>query len=160
MAQISHETLDRFLRKVQKPIRYTGGEWNMVVKDWRTTDLKVAISYPDTYEHPLVIGGGSGADNPECMSDFVDLFVIGEGEETLMELLDLFAETVFTGEHDADGKPRKREGWRAEYLARAAKLTGVYVPSLYEPQYNDDGTFADLERLHPNAQPFIPKKKV
>src|SRR5438067_161696 len=50
MAVISLETLDRFLRKVQKPARYTGGEWNSIVKDWRTTDLKVAISYPDTYE--------------------------------------------------------------------------------------------------------------
>jgi len=42
--------LDRILHRVQKPARYTGGEWNAVIKDWESTPLRVVLSYPDTYE--------------------------------------------------------------------------------------------------------------
>ncbi len=80
-----------------------------------------------TTRHPLVIGGGSGAYNPEPMAAFFDLFVIGEGEEALEELVALFRET---------GKDRE------SFFQRAANIPGVYVPRLYRVDYREDGTVA------------------
>ena len=217
--------LERILPRVQKPARYTGGEYNQILKDRDKVDLRVAFCFPDTYEigmsnlgmsilyHtmnsldyvwcervfapwgdmyeemkragiplyalesgdsldrfdvlafsigyemayttvldmidqaglplrsseregllPLVFAGGSAAVNAEPMADFVDLFVIGEGEEMNNELLALL--------HTA-----KREGWsKRDFLRRAAGIGGVYVPSLYEISYNRDGT---LEAIVP-----------
>ncbi|MFB0558972.1 MAG: B12-binding domain-containing radical SAM protein, partial [Dehalococcoidales bacterium] len=173
--------LDEILPQVTKPARYTGGEWNSIVKDWDKTNIKIVLSYPDVYEigmsnialpilyeilnsqpdvlaervyapwvdmaaamqargiplfsleskhplkdfdiigfslgyeltytnvlnmlqlaqipvlaserddsHPVVIAGGSCVLNPEPMADFVDIFVIGDGEEVLLQLLDSF----------------------------------------------------------------------
>ncbi|MCL5961473.1 MAG: TIGR03960 family B12-binding radical SAM protein [Chloroflexi bacterium] len=209
--------LDRILPKVAKPARYTGGEWNSIVKTWDSDRVKVALVYPDVYEvgmsnlglqvlydllnqradilaercyapwldmeremrqedlplfslesrrplrefdivgfslshelvytnvlnmldlagipipaaerdesHPLIIAGGSGCFNPEPMADFFDLFVVGEGEEVLPELVDEF----------------KTSHGRADFLRRAAHIPGVYVPGLYEVRYNADGTLA------------------
>ena len=211
--------LERILPRVQKPARYTGGEYNQILKDRDKVDLRVAFCFPDTYEigmsnlgmsilyHtmnsldyvwcervfapwgdmyeemkrtgiplyalesgdsldqfdvlafsigyemayttvldmidqaglllrsseregllPLVFAGGSAAVNAEPMADFVDLFVIGEGEEMNNELLALL--------HTA-----KREAWsKREFLVKAAGIGGVYVPSLYEISYNGNGT--------------------
>lgn len=71
---------------------------------------------------PLVIAGGSGAYNPEPMARFFDLFVVGDGEEVLPELMRLHARV----RRDAGGSPS-----RADLLREAARLEGVYVPSLY-----------------------------
>ena len=211
--------LERILPRVQKPARYTGGEYNQILKDRDKVDLRVAFCFPDTYEigmsnlgmsilyHtmnsldyvwcervfapwgdmyeemklagiplyalesgdsldrfdvlafsigyemayttvldmmdqaglplrssdresllPLVFAGGSAAVNAEPMADFIDLFVIGEGEEMNNELLALL--------HTA-----KQEGWsKREFLIKASGIGGVYVPSLYEISYNRDGT--------------------
>ena len=172
--------IDSILHKVQKPARYTGGEWNSIIKDWSQTPIRIALSYPDVYEigmsnmalpilydllnaqpdvlaervfppwvdmakemkangiplfsletkhpvnefdmvgfslghemtytnvlemlalsqipvlaaerneaHPLVIAGGTCVLNPEPIADFFDFFVIGDGEEVVLELLDL-----------------------------------------------------------------------
>ena len=174
---------DSILYQVTKPARYTGGEWNSVIKDWDKTILKFALCYPDLYEigmsnmalpilydilnsqpdvlaervfapwtdmeaamraagipllsleskhrlkdfdiigfsldyeltytnvlnildlaqipvlaserndsHPIVIAGGSSSLNPEPMSDFIDFFVVGDGEEVLLELVDSLRE--------------------------------------------------------------------
>ena len=215
--------LERILPRVQKPARYTGGEYNQIIKDPESVALRVAFCFPDTYEigmsnlgmsilyHtmnslpyvwcervfapwgdmyeemkkaqlplyalesgdsldkfdvlafsvgyemayttvldmmdqaglplrsadretllPLVFAGGSAAVNAEPMADFLDLFVIGEGEEMNNELLALL-------------KKAKEEGWnKRDFLRRAAQIEGVYVPSLYEISYHEDGTVASI----------------
>ena len=218
-----NKRLERILPRVQKPARYTGGEYNQILKNKEKVDLRVAFCFPDTYEigmsnlgmsilyHtmnsldyvwcervfapwgdmydemkkaglplyalesgdsldqfdalafsigyemayttvldmidqaglpirsaersellPLVFAGGSAAVNAEPMADFIDLFVIGEGEEMNNELLALL--------HTA-----KREGWsKRVFLRKAAQIGGVYVPSLYDIAYNEDGTVASI----------------
>ncbi len=213
--------LERILPQVQKPARYTGGEYNQIIKDKDSVDIRLAFCFPDTYEigmsnlgmsilyHtmnsldfvwcerafapwgdmyekmkqqdialyalesgdslacfdalafsvgyemayttvldmldmsgipvrakdrpgllPLVFAGGSAAVNPEPMADFMDLFVVGEGEEMNNELLTLL-------------RKAKLEGWtKAEFLREASQIQGVYVPSLYDVSYNADGTIA------------------
>lgn len=77
---------------------------------------------------PIVIGGGPCSYNPEPIADFFDIFYIGEGEEKYDDLLDLY-------------KKHKSSGYsRSEFLHEAAKIEGLYVPSLYEVKYNDDNT--------------------
>ena len=203
------KNLERILTKVQKPARYTGGEFNQILKDKDKVDIRLAFCFPDIYEigmsnlgmkilyHtmnsldfvwcervfapwsdmynemkkndiplfalesgdglnefdaiafsigyemayttvldmlssggipirsedrknllPLVFAGGSACVNPAPMSLFMDLFVIGEGEEMNNELLTLL-------------KTAKNSGWTKEqFLIEAAKIEGVYVPSL------------------------------
>ena len=217
--------LERILPRVQKPARYTGGEYNQIIKDKSAVDIRVAFCRPATYEigmsnlgmsilyhtmnsldfvwcervfapwgdmyeemnraglplyalesgdsldkfdalafsvgyemayttvldmlHmaglplrsadrpnllPLVFAGGSAAVNAEPVADFMDLFVIGEGEEMNNELLTLL--------HRA-----KQAGWsKREFLMQAARIQGVYVPSLYDIAYKSDGT---VERITP-----------
>ena len=219
--------LERILPRVQKPARYSGGEYNQIIKDKTKVDIRLAFCFPDTYEigmsnlgmsilyHtmnsldfvwcerafapwgdmyeemnkaglplyalesgdslkdfdalafsigyemayttvldmlnmagiplrredrkgllPLVFAGGSAAVNAEPMADFMDLFVIGDGEEMNNELLTLF--------HRA-----KLEGWSKEnFLIKAAGIEGVYVPSLYDISYKADGT---VESIRPKA---------
>lgn len=81
-----------------------------------------------TEEMPIVIGGGPCSYNPEPIADFFDMFYIGDGEEKYDELLDLYK------------KIRKRGGSRREFLHEAAKIEGMYVPSLYDVTYKEDGT--------------------
>ena len=77
---------------------------------------------------PLVIAGGTAMYNAEPIADFIDLVSLGEGEDITVELVELH-------------RRARREGWsKAEFLRAAARLDGIYVPSLYEIAYNDDGT--------------------
>ena len=90
--------------------------------------------------HPLVIAGGHACYNPEPMSDFIDAFVIGEGEEIIVELAALMGEM---------------RGWdRQRQLAEIAKIQGMYVPRFYDVEYHPDGTVRCIE---PN-QPKIPAR--
>ena len=215
--------MERILPLVQKPGRYTGGEYGEIQKDLSQVDLRMALCFPDVYEigmsntgmrilyrvlndmpgvwcervfapwfdmaaemkknsiplyalesgdsldrfdaigfslgyemayttvlemlslagiplrsadrpglTPLVFAGGSVCCNSEPMADFFDLTVIGEGEEVDAELLELL-------------RRAKNEGWsKPQFLAAAARIDGIYVPSLYTPEYNDDGTLADM----------------
>ena len=219
--------LERILPRVQKPARYTGGEYNQIIKDKAAMDIRLAFCFPDTYEigmsnlgmsilyhtmnsldfvwcervfapwgdmyeemnraglplyalesgdsldqfdalafsvgyemayttvldmlHmaglplrskdrpgllPLVFAGGSAAVNAEPVADFMDLFVIGEGEEMNNELLTLL--------HRA-----KQENWtKQQFLAQAAQIPGVYVPSLYDIRYKPDGTLESITPLN------------
>ena len=233
---IIQRDLDGILPKVAKPARYTGHEWNSVVKDWNQVEVKVALAYPDIYEvgmsnlglmilydilnreegvlaervyapwidmeqamrragiplyslesrrpladfdiigfslqyelnytnvlnmlhlaglsplaaergetDPLIIGGGSCAYNAEPLADFFDLFVIGEGEEVLLELVRAY---------------REFRGTKEDLLREAAKIEGIYVPSLYDVCYHDDGTVAAVEPLVPEARARIRKRVV
>ena len=81
---------------------------------------------------PLVVGGGPCACNPEPVAAFFDLFLLGEGEEVNNELLDLYAES------------KKRGDTKAEFLRKAAQIPGVYVPSLYDVAYHEDGRVREI----------------
>ncbi|MBA7558751.1 MAG: TIGR03960 family B12-binding radical SAM protein [Dehalococcoidia bacterium] len=228
---------DEILYKVTRPARYTGGEWNSIVKDWEKTALKFALAYPDVYEvgmsnmalpilyeilnsqpdvlaertfapwvdmeaalraagtpllsleskqplkdfdvvgfsldyeltytnvlnilelgqipvlaaergdsHPIVIAGGSCCLNPEPMADFIDLFVIGDGEEALVELLDIFREW------------KKNKAPRKELLKQAAAVPGVYVPAFYKAEYGPDGMFQSITPTEDGAKPIIQRR--
>lgn len=77
---------------------------------------------------PLVIAGGPCVCNAEPLCDFIDLFILGEGEEVNLELMRLLE----TSKKNGDSK--------SEFLEKAAQIEGIYVPSLYNISYNDDGT--------------------
>jgi len=230
--------LDRLLAGVQKPARYTGGEWNSVVKNWDAIGIKVALAYPDIYEvgmsnlglailyqvlnaqpdllaerayapwpdmearmrseglplfsletrhplrdfdivgfslqyelnyatvlnmldlagiplrtaergpeYPLIIAGGSCTYNPEPLAPFFDAFVIGEGEEVALEVAEVMGAWK--------GRGRKDKG---ELYRRLATLPGVYVPSLYEVQYKEGGTIAEVQPKVPEAPQVIVKR--
>lgn len=81
---------------------------------------------------PLVVAGGPCVCNPEPIADFVDLFFLGEGEEVDLEVIDLYKEY------------KKKGAGKADFLRAAAKIEGVYVPSLYSDGYNDDGTLKSV----------------
>ncbi len=223
VARDMDRTMEMILSRVQKPARYTGGEYNAVIKEKRQVDTRIALCFPDSYEigmsnlglrilygvlnsqegvwcervfapwadmeeemranglplfglesgdaisdfdiigfslgyelaytnvlnmmdlagvplrtaeregiHPLVIAGGTCAYNPEPLAPFVDVFCLGEGEEELVELTDLY-------------RKARNEGWsRRELLLAVAELEGMYVPSLYQVSYDDQGRVADI----------------
>ena len=84
---------------------------------------------------PLVIAGGTAMYNAEPLADFIDLVSLGEGEDLTVELVELY-------------RIARREGWSKQQLLRAAaQLDGVYVPSLYDVTYHDDGTVAAITPL-------------
>ncbi len=215
--------IEKFLPKVQKPGRYTGGELNSVVKDKSKIDIRYAFCFPDTYEigmshlgmkilyglvnaredawcervfapwvdmeqvmrenniplyalesgdaltefdilgftmqyelsytnvlnmldlagipvrsrdrkelTPIVIAGGTCVCNGEPMAEFFDITLPGDGEEVTNELIDLLKE------YKAKGASKQ------EFLEAAAQIKGVYVPSLYEVEYNDDCTVKSI----------------
>lgn len=101
-----------------------------------------------TAEHPIVIGGGPCAYNPEPLADFFDLFYIGEGETVYDELLDTYKE------YKKAGKSRK------EFLEAAAGIEGIYVPQFYTPEYNEDGTLAAFKANNVHAPAVVKKQAV
>ena len=222
--------LDQLLKRVEKPGRYIGGEFNSIVKNGEGVEANFAFAFPDLYEigmsylglqilynvlnkkqniycqrvfapaadmeelmrqenvplmtletktpikemdfvgftlqyemsystvlnmlelggiplyskergeeDPIIAAGGPCAYNPEPLADFIDLFVIGDGEKALPELLEKYIQC-------------KRKGMcKADFLKEACKMEGVYVPSLYEPEYNPDGTINKLCKLYDGA---------
>ena len=99
-------------------------------------------------EQPLIIAGGPCAFNPEPLADIVDLFVIGEGEEAINELLDVFLE-------------KKRSGLSKEgFLLEAAQMPGVYVPSFYKVIYREDGTVAKVTPVREGVPERVKKRIV
>ena len=216
------EKIDRLLERVEKPVRYMGGEFGSVMKDADEVDVRYAFLFPDTYEvgmshlgmkilyhtingredawcervfspwvdmaaamreegiplfslesrtpvrefdllgitlqyemsftnilealdlagipirredrqeGPFVICGGPCAFNPEPLAPFVDFFVLGDGEKSTHDTIDVYRAWK------ASGLPRE------EYLRMASKIPGVYVPSLYDVVYNEDGTIASI----------------
>jgi len=230
-------SIEQLLSRVSKPARYTGGEWNSVTKDWRQTEVRIALSFPDCYDigmsnmglgilydilnkvedvtcervfapwedmeaemrregtrlwslenrrpiadfdilgftlqyeltytnvlnmldlagipvrasertdaHPIVIAGGSGAFNPEPLSPFIDAFVLGEGEDAVIEIANLVREW------------RRGAVPRAERLRALLQLPGLYVPSFYEARYDADGHFAALEPTVADAPKKITRR--
>ena len=231
------EKLQRILPTVQKPARYTGGEYNEIKKRREDVRLRVAFCFPDTYEigmsnvgmrilygimngmdgvwcervfmpwgdmeeamlandlplwalesgdpvkdfdmiaftigyemsysnilrmlnlarvplhakdrqdlHNIVFAGGVCAFNPEPLADFVDFFALGEGEDVTVEILELYDRA-------------KAEGWsKNAFLLEVSKIDGVYVPSFYRHEYNEDGTLATIVPL--NGAPETVTKRI
>ena len=219
--------LERILLRVQKPARYTGGEYNEIIKDKATVDVRFAMCFPDTYEigmsnlglrilygsmneadgvwcerafapwgdmeeemrkadiplyalesgdslkefdfvgfslgyemaytnvlnmldmahiplhsdqrgeeDPIIVAGGTCVYNGEPLADFIDIFSLGEGEDVTLEMIDLY-------------RKGKQASWsRAEFLQNAAQVPGLYVPSLYEISYHEDGTVQAITPTH------------
>ena len=88
--------------------------------------------------------------NPEPLADFFDFAVIGEGEEVLIEVMRCYKEWK------REGKP----GGRQEFLQRVVKIKGIYVPSFYEGEYNEDGTFKAIKPLREDIPAVIQKRVI
>ena len=101
-----------------------------------------------TNEHPFVIGGGPCTYNPEPLADFFDLFYMGEGETVYNQLLDTYKEWKASG---AD---------RAEFLRKASHISGIYVPSLYEVSYKEDGTILEMKPKYEDVPAKVDKQIV
>lgn len=94
----------------------------------------------------IVIAGGPCVCNPEPLADFFDIFVLGEGEEVNLELIDLYWEM------------KQQGASRLEYLRRAAQIEGVYVPQFYHFTYKEDGTISKVEAS--DGAPEIVHKRI
>ncbi|MCP4429123.1 MAG: TIGR03960 family B12-binding radical SAM protein [Chloroflexi bacterium] len=223
--------LERILPRVAKPGRYTGGEYNQVIKNWDGTDYKVALAFPDIYDigmsnlglmilydiinkhksllaervyspwtdmeaimrqrgmplfslenkrpirefdllgislpyeqlftnalnlldlagipvrsldrdasYPLVVAGGHACYNPEPMAPFIDVFVIGEGEEAILKIIGVMRAAAHLD--------------RETQLRYIAQIEGCYIPRFYDVAYHDDGT---VEAIAPNVPEAPPK---
>ena len=106
------------------------------------------LSKDRSEEDPIVIGGGPCTYNPEPFCDFFDLFYIGEGETQYRNLLDLYKECK-----------RKKES-RREFLKKAARIPGIYIPSLYDVTYKEDGTIDERIPLEEGIPMTITKELV
>lgn len=98
--------------------------------------------------HPLVIAGGHACYNPEPMHAFIDAFVVGEGEDVIQEIIDVHQ------------RWRQSRRGRNKLLKSLATIWGVYVPSLYQAEYNPDGTFSHIEKLDEEAPVPVTKRIV
>lgn len=83
---------------------------------------------------PFVCAGGPCSCNPEPLADFVDFFMLGEGEEVINEVMDVYV------------KWKEKKGKRYDFLEEIDKIEGIYVPSFYEVKYNEDGTIQEFKR--------------
>ena len=97
--------------------------------------------------YPLIIAGGSCTLNAEPMAEFIDLFVLGEGEEVILELLGTFRRWKFEGPHG-----------KQELLRELAHIPGIYVPSLYQVDYHDDGTISKIMPTSPGIGSSIKRR--
>lgn len=92
-----------------------------------------------TEENPIIIAGGPCAYNPEPLADFVDIFLIGDGENILPELMDKYMTA-------------KEKGFSKEqFYEEIVEMTGVYIPKYYQVVYNEDGTIKEYKKINENA---------
>lgn len=96
------------------------------------------LSKNRTEQDPIVIAGGPCVCNPEPMANFIDLFVIGEGEEVVLELLQSYRHWK---------KEQRNGASKRQWLKKAAMIEGVYVPSLYQVYYHEDKTIEKIEPI-------------
>lgn len=97
---------------------------------------------------PIVIGGGPCTVNPEPMADFFDMFYLGEGETSYDELLDLYK--IYKNSNMS----------KEEFLRKASNVPGIYVPSLYDVTYNEDGTVASIKPIYEDVPAKIKRQVV
>lgn len=106
------------------------------------------LSKDRTEEDPIVIGGGPCTYNPEPLADFFDLFYIGEGETQYFALIDLYKEM------------KQAKKTRADFLRAAAQIPGIYVPSLYEAFYDENGMLCSFVPKYEDVPAKIEKQIV
>ncbi len=94
----------------------------------------------------IVVAGGPCVCNPEPLADFFDLFILGEGEEVNLELMDLYLEM------------KKQGASRLDFLHKAAQIEGIYVPRFYKFSYDDDGTILKVEAT--DGAPAVVRKRI
>ena len=94
-------------------------------------------------DEPIVMAGGPCAYNPEPLYDIVDFFELGEGEEIMNDVLDVY---------------KKYKGNKKEFLREIAKIEGVYVPSLYDVSYNEDGTIKEFKPKYDDVPKRVKKR--
>ena len=99
-------------------------------------------------DDPIVIGGGPCTYNPEPLAPFFDLFYIGEGETVYFDLMDAYIEN------------EKAHGTRSEFLLKAARIPGIYVPSLYRVTYHEDGTIKEFTPIDSSVPSIVHKQMV
>ena len=99
-------------------------------------------------DDPIVIGGGACAYNPEPIAEFFDMFYIGEGE------------TVYDALFDAYKANKAAGGSRADFLFAASQIPGIYVPSLYNVTYKEDGTIASFAPLYDDVPRTVRKRVI
>ena len=121
--------------------------YSNVVNMLKLSDIPIWAS-ERTKEHPFVCAGGPCAYNGEPVADFIDFFMMGEGEEMINEIVDVYIDWKESG------------GTRKEYLERIAEIEGIYVPSFYDVSYNDDGTVKEVLKNNPHAKDVIRKRIV
>ncbi len=97
-------------------------------------------------EDPLVVGGGPCSFNPEPIAPFFDAVLLGDGEQAVLEMMELLT------------RLRKEGASRHQRLERLAGLPGFYVPSFYDVSYHPDGTIASVRPNHPAAPPRVSKR--
>lgn len=100
-------------------------------------------------DEPIIMAGGPCAYNPEPLYDIVDFFEIGEGEEMMNDVLEVYAR------HKANGKVNKKE-----FLREISTIGGIYVPSLYDVTYNEDGTIKEFKPKYEDVPAKIKKRIV
>ena len=98
-------------------------------------------------DDPIVMAGGPCAYNPEPLYDIVDFFEIGEGEEMMNDVLDVY-------------KKYKGKGKKKEFLREISKIRGIYVPSLYDVTYNEDGTIKEFKPKYDDVPAKVQKRVV
>ena len=99
-----------------------------------------------TEEDPIILGGGPCSYNPEPIADFFDFFYIGEGETVYDQILDAYKDNKSKG------------GTRREFLEKIAEIEGIYVPSFYEAEYNEDNTLKSFTKNNEHAKDKIKKQ--
>ncbi|MBR3792079.1 MAG: TIGR03960 family B12-binding radical SAM protein [Clostridia bacterium] len=109
---------------------------------------KVSLLSKDrSLDEPFVCAGGPCAYNAEPIADAIDFFMLGEGEEIICEIIDVYKEWK-----------KHKNRTRKSYLEEIAKIEGIYVPSFYDVLYNDDGTVNSIVPNNPNAKEKIRKR--
>lgn len=153
--------LDAIMRKEHIPLFSLETQTAISEFDWLAITIQYEMCYTNilqvidlagipllakdrTKEHPIVIGGGPCTVNPEPMADFFDIFYIGEGETSYDALLDLYKQY------------KHSDMSREDFLRRASSIPGIYVPSMYEVSYQEDGT---IEKVVPKYEDVPAKVK-
>jgi len=109
--------------------------------------------------HPIVIAGGHAVYNPEPMADFIDAFVVGEGEEVIGEIVEAIRQ-VGSRKPGVSHQPSVIGDWRLTVLKRLAEIPGVYVPRFYDVEYHADGTVACVKPNSPGIPARVTKRIV
>lgn len=120
--------------------------YSNVVNMLRLADIPLFACDRDE-NHPIICAGGPCAYNAEPIADFIDFFMMGEGEELINETTDVYAEWKKSGKRS-----------KKEFLEKLADIEGVYVPSFYDVSYNDDGTVREVKPNNPHAKACVRKR--